>query len=59
MRAAVKVGDFVKVHGYIGEVTEVHDNGFWYETENDGERIFYQFDWTIDPQPRTCWILEQ
>jgi hypothetical protein len=35
MRAAVKVGDFVKVHGYIGEVIEVRDIGFWYETEND------------------------
>jgi hypothetical protein len=58
-RPGIKAGDFVKVHGYIGTVREVRDNGFWYETENDGERIFYQFAWTIESQPRTCWILEQ
>ena len=58
MNPGVKVGDLVKVHGYIGEIKEVRDNGFWYETENDGERIFYQFDWTTvrNSLPRLCSV---
>jgi hypothetical protein len=58
VRPAVKVGDLVKVHGFIGAVVEIRELGFVYEG-SPGEFIYYRFDWTIEPEPKTCWILEQ
>jgi dsDNA-specific endonuclease/ATPase MutS2 len=57
-KPAIKVGDFVNVHGFTGTVVEIREFGFVYEG-GPGEFIYYRFDWTIKSQTRTCWILEQ
>jgi hypothetical protein len=58
-RPAIRVGDLVKVHGYLGEVARTLPARIVYTTGCPGERIFYKYSSQIEKRPRTCWILEQ